>query len=350
MFGGCTIMARRTLLIGTANGAFRAEVNGGEPRVDALGLENVGGLRCPLVVDRQNPDVLFAGTVSAGVLRSDDGGRNWTAVNDGLTKPEIWWLEQHPVTGELWAGTSPAAMFKSENGGKHWRECDQVQALPRVPEWTFPGPPHIPHVKHISLRAEDPQDILAAVEEGWLIRSRDGGATWQNLTEGTEFDSHTAYFMPDSPSVIVSTSGSGVYRSEDGGATFTASDTGLDRRYMAHLVVNAATPRTVFTAAAAVPPPGWSRPEGAQAAVYRSPDQGKHWARLTGGLPDAIPAAPRAVASDPGDAQAVCIGLTDGTIWMTEDGGESFRPALRIGGQAGDARAGGVTSLRVLHG
>src|SRR5215472_2619318 len=140
MFGGCTIMARRTLLIGTANGAFRAEVNGGEPRVEALGLENVGGLRCPLVVDRQNPDVLFAGTVSAGVLRSDDGGRSWTAVNDGLTRPEIWWLEQHPVTGELWAGASPAAMFKSENGGKHWRECDQVQALPRVPEWTFPGP------------------------------------------------------------------------------------------------------------------------------------------------------------------------------------------------------------------
>jgi photosystem II stability/assembly factor-like uncharacterized protein len=341
-------MGRRTLLVGTANGAFRAEVNGDEPRVEALGLEDVGGLRCPLVVDRQDPQVLFAGTVRAGVLRSDDAGKSWRPVNEGLTKPEVWWLEQHPVTGELWAGTSPAAMFASQDGGKRWRECDQVQALPRVPEWTFPGPPHIPHVKHINLRAADPLDILGAVEEGWLIRSRDGGATWQNLTEGTEFDSHTAYFMPDDPRVIISTSGSGVYRSEDGGATFSASDTGLDCRYMAHLVINAATPRTVFTAAASVPPPGWSRPEGARSAVYRSGDQGKRWSRLTGGLPDDIAAAPRAVAGDPGDPLTVCVGMTDGTVWMTEDGGESFRAALRIGSQPGDVRVGGVTSLRVL--
>lgn len=342
-------MTRRTLLIGTANGAFRAEMNGGEPRVEALGLDDVGGLRCPLVVDCHDPNVLFAGTVSAGVLRSDDGGRTWQAMNDGLSKLEIWWLEQHPVTGDLWAGTSPASMFKSDHGGKHWRECDQVQALPRVPEWTFPNPPHIPHVKHISLRAEDPSDILAAVEEGWLIRSRDGGATWQNLTEGTEFDSHTAYFMPDDPRVIISTSGSGVYRSEDGGASFAASDAGLDRRYMAHLVVNASRPRTVFTAAAAVPPPGWSRPEGAHSAVYRSLDQGRQWARLTGGLPEDLPAAPRAVAGDPSDAETVCVGMTDGTVWLTEDGGESFRPALKMPTPSAGLRAAGVSSLRLLN-
>jgi photosystem II stability/assembly factor-like uncharacterized protein len=342
-------MARRTLLIGTATGAFKVEMNGSEPRIEGLGLGDVGGLRCPLVVDCHNPNVLFAGTVSAGVLRSDDGGRSWRAVSDGLSKPEVWWLEQHPLTGQLWAGTSPAAIFTSDDGGEHWRECEQIQALPRVPEWTFPNPPHIPHVKHISLRAEDPADILAAVEEGWLIRSRDGGTTWQNLTEGTEFDSHTAYFMPDNPRIIVSTSGSGVYRSEDGGATFSASDAGLDRRYMAHLVVNAFKPRTVFTAAAAVPPPGWSRPEGAGSAVYRSSDQGKSWARLTGGLPEDIVAAPRAVAGDPQDAEAVCVGMTDGTVWLTEDGGESFRPALRMPTQGTGMRAGGVSSLRIVH-
>ncbi|MBV9602774.1 MAG: hypothetical protein JOZ87_38780 [Chloroflexi bacterium] len=342
-------MAHRTLLIGTPEGAFRAEVNGGEPRVEALGLAEVGGLRCPLVVDRQNPNVLFAGTATAGVLRSDDGGRSWRAINNGLSKQEVWWLEQHPVTGELWAGTSPASMFKSEDGGAHWRECDQVPALPRVPEWTFPQPPHIPHVKHISLRAEDPADILAAVEEGWLIRSRDGGATWHNLTEGTEFDSHTAYFMPDDPRIIISTSGSGVYRSEDGGASFSASDSGLDRRYMAHLVVNASKPHRVFTAAASVPPPGWSRPEGARSAIYRSADQGKTWTRLTGGLPEDIAAAPRAVAGDAHDPDAVCIGMTDGTVWLTEDGGDSFRPALQMPTRGANARASGVTSLRVVH-
>jgi photosystem II stability/assembly factor-like uncharacterized protein len=270
-------------------------------------------------------------------------------MNNGLTKPEVWWLEQHPVTGELWAGTSPAAMFKSDDRGEHWHECEQLQSLPRIPEWTFPNPPHIPHVKHISLRADDPLDILAAVEEGWLIRSRDGGGTWANLTEGTEFDSHTAYFMPHTDArVIVSTSGSGVYRSENGGSSFTASDAGLDRRYMAQLVVNPSRPERVFTAAAAVPPPGWSRPEGAHSAIYRSGDQGRTWRRLSGGLPEELSAAPRAVAGDPGDADVVCVGMTDGTVWLTEDGGESFRAAVRMPIPSERGRASGVSSLRVL--
>jgi hypothetical protein len=344
-------MSRRTLLVGTTGGAFKVQVNGGDPTVQPLGLDQVGGLRCPIVVDCANATLLFAGTGSMGVLRSDDGGQSWRPMNNGLTRPEVWWLEQHPATGVLWAGTSPASMFTSEDRGEHWRECEQVQALPRVGEWTFPGPPHIPHVKHINLRHDDPLDVLAAVEEGWLIRSRDGGKTWLNLTEGTEFDSHTAYFMPRTDArVIVSTSGSGVYRSENGGDSFNASDAGLDRRYMAHLVVNEARPETVFTAAAAVPPPGWSRPEGARSAVYRSTDQARTWTRLTGGLPDDLSAAPRAVAGDPADADVVCVGMSDGTVWLTEDGGDSFRPAVRMPTQQERGRPTGVTSLRIVPG
>ena len=343
-------MSRRTVLVGTNGGAFRVQLNGGEPMLQPLGLDQAGGMRCPIVVDRANPRLLFAGTARMGVLRSDDGGQTWRPSNDGLSRLDVWWLEQHPTTGELWAGTSPAAMFTSDDLGAHWRECEQVQALPRVGEWTFPAPPHIPHVKHISLRADDPLDVLAAVEEGWLIRSRDGGATWANLTDGTEFDSHTAYFMPQTDArVIVSTSGSGVYRSENGGASFDASDAGLDRRYMAHLVVHPTRPEVVFTAAASVPPPGWSRPEGARSAIYRSTDQARSWTRLTGGLPEDLSAAPRAVAGDPEDAAVVCVGMTDGTVWLSEDGGEAFRAAVRVptGQQRGPGA--GVTSLRVVH-
>ena len=342
-------MAHRMLLIGTASGSFKAVLNGGEPQIESLGLASAGGVRCPIVVDCQQPSTLFAGTAGAGVMRSDDGGTTWRPMNEGLSKPEVWWLEQHPVTAELWAGTSPAAMFVSSDRGEHWHECDQLQRLPRVSEWSFPNPPHIPHVKHICVRADDPDDVLAAVEEGWLIRSRDRGATWDNLTEGTEFDSHTAYFMPDDTRVILSTSGSGVYRSENGGQSFGEAVAGLDRRYMAQLAVHPDRPRVVFTAAAAVPPPGWSRPEGAQSAVYRSDDQGKRWTRLTGGLPEDLRPAPRAVSGDPADPNCVCVGMTDGTVWMTEDGGDSFRPVLSMPTPAASGvRASGVTSLRVL--
>ena len=54
-------------------------------------------------------------------------------------------------------------------------------------------------------------------------------------------------------------------------------------------------------------------------------DRGKSWQRLRGGLPERLPATLRAVASDPDDPNAFFIGMTTGSVWMTEDGGESFR-------------------------
>jgi photosystem II stability/assembly factor-like uncharacterized protein len=318
-------MKHGKLLIGTRSGLY--ETDGDD--VTSLGTEQFGEVRCPVVVDCADTNVLYAGTVRAGVVRSTDAGRSWQPINAGLTRPEVWWLAQHPATGDLWAGVSPAGIFKSTDRGAHWRECETIQRLPRRAEWSFPPPPHTPHVKHIDLRPDDPDDVIAAVEEGWLIRTTDGGATWTNLDNGSEFDSHTAYFMPDSHGVIVSTSGSGVYRSQDDGASFVPSDAGLDRRYMAHLVVHPRQPRVVFTAAAAVPPPGWSRPEGAEAAFYRSDDQGVNWQRLVEGLPDHLAAAPRSVVGDPRDPNTVYVGMTDGTIWRTRDG-HAFEPALRL--------------------
>ena len=39
--------------------------------------------------------------------------------------------------------------------------------------------------------------IFGAVEEGWLVRSTDGGESWVNIKQGTEFDSHTVTILPD---------------------------------------------------------------------------------------------------------------------------------------------------------
>lgn len=353
-------MSRTILYVGTGRGLFKAEGNGNGYAVEALGLQSSGGLRCPVIIDKDDPRRLYAGTSKLGVLVSEDGGATWREINNGLDKPEVWWLEQHPKTGELWAGVSPSAMYKSADRGESWTECKQLQTLPSIKEWTFPQPPHISHVKHLSVRSDDPNVVMGAVEEGWLIRTTDGGATWENLRNGCEFDAHTVYFMPDNPRVVVSTSGQGVYRSEDGGDAFVKMTTGMDRRYMAQLVIHPSRPDVMFTAAAEVPPPGWTRPEGGNSAFYRSDDQGRTWRQLRGGLPDHIKPAPRFAAGDPEDPASVYFGLTDGSIWATHDGGESFERILEVTPPAeassdaphviaNDPRFNAITSIRVTH-
>jgi photosystem II stability/assembly factor-like uncharacterized protein len=334
--------SKRSVYIGTADGLYVSDLNGGLSEPRPLGLHGAGGMRCPVIVDIHNEQRLYAGTGQAGAFRSDDGGANWREINQGIISKEIWWIEQHPQTGELYAGTGPASIFKSSDGGETWEDCPQLRSLPETIDWTFPPPPHIAHVKGLALTPSDPRRIFGAVEEGWIIRSKDGGTTWEDIKAGTEFDSHSVIVMPDDPDVVISTSGTGIYKSVDGGDTFSDAKSGMSEHYMTQIALHPSRPKVLLTAAAAVPPPGWRRPEGAAAGFYRSEDQGETWQRLSGGLPERIAAAPRFVAGDPEDPRRFFIGMNDGSIWQTDDCGDTFELAV--------TGLPPVASLRVAHG
>ena len=243
-----------------------------------------------------------------------------TAAGAGRRRTTAWStkhclsLALHPATGDLYVGTEPACIFRSTDGGESWVELETLRRLPTRKDWTFPGPPYVAHVRGIGLSASDPEFVFGAVEEGWLVRSRDGGESWVNIKDGTEFDSHTVTVLPDG-GTVVSASGHGLYRSANGGETFAQSDAGIAHPYLIDIALHPDRPRVLFTAGAEVPPPGWRRPEGAGAGFYRSEDAGSSWTRLTGGLPDRIGPAPRSIAVDPASPETVFIGLNDGALW-----------------------------------
>lgn len=328
----------RVVYLGTTGGLYRAEERDGEYDVKLLGLEDRGGIRYPVVVDREDPRLLFAGTSRGGMFRSENAGESWREINEGIVYKEIWSVAQHPRSGELITGTGPATIFKSSDQGETWAECESFKSVPTTKEWSFPNAPHVAHVKGLSLYADDPSLIYGSVEEGWAMRSRDAGKTWENLRDNLEFDLHYIYVMPDDPSIVLATSGHGFYRSFDGGDTWAEIGEGLDFHYFAPMAYHASRPQVLFTAAASTPPPGWRRPEGAESAFYRSEDRGATWQRLRGGLPEGLPAAPRAVASDPDDPNVFLIGMTTGSVWMTSDGGEAFQEVL-----SGLPQVGGIT-------
>jgi photosystem II stability/assembly factor-like uncharacterized protein len=239
---------------------------------------------------------------------------------------------QHSQTGVLYAGTEPANVFRSGDGGDSWEDSPALRALPETREWWFPRPPHIAHVRHIALRDDDPLDVYCAIEDGWLVRSRDGGRTWTQVTSGVDCDAHTVTFMPDDPSVVYAATGNFGYRSIDGGETFADAYDGLDRGYMAGIVVHPERPNVLLTVAAAHSPPSWRSDPGGDTAVFRSDDQGKTWDRVTRGLPEYEPAGCWSVAGHPHDPETALFGLFDGSVWATKDGGRSFRRLLRLDG------------------
>ncbi len=312
-----------SLFIATGDGVFRAVYGGSGSEPQSLGLAGKGNVRW-ILADRSDPDRVWAATERDGVWRTDDGGRSWAEKNDGLVYKHALTLAQHPATGHLYVGTEPACIFKSTDGGETWMELESLRRLPTRKDWTFPGPPYVAHVRGIGLCASDPNIIFGAVEEGWLVRSTDGGESWVNIKEGTEFDSHTVTILPDDPNVIISASGKGLFRSINGGESFADANAGITHPYLINVAVHPSRPRVLFTAGAEVSPPHWRRPEGAGAGFYRSDDGGDSWNRLTGGLPERIGPAPRSVALDPHAPDSVFIGLNDGEVWASLDGGEEF--------------------------
>jgi len=255
-----------------------------------------------------------------GALWRRTGEDGWQLVHERPVAEDVWALAADTrVPGRLYLGVSPALLYWSDDGGANWRACEAIRRIPGYERWTFPPPPHIPHVRWV---APDPQVVGAVyigVEEGGIYRSADKGETWESLNEGLYWDVHTVTPAPEGTR-LYATTGRGFYRSDDGGRHWRHCMTGLDRRYTVPLVASRQRPDQLYTAAAASPPPGWR--QGANAALYRSDDGGEHWLRLGQGLPAQFDAMVRQIAVD--DAEAVYIAAGH-EVFGSHDAGASWQ-------------------------
>ncbi|HEX6513261.1 MAG TPA: hypothetical protein VF157_13240 [Chloroflexota bacterium] len=324
-------MATLSLYAGGTAGVCRATLEGDNLNLEVLGPQ--GRNISKVLVDLFEPTRIYAGGYDDGMFRSDDGGRSWNEINQGIRYKSIWSIAQHPKTGELWVGTEPASIFHSSDSGETWIDCHKLRDMEECVHWTFPRAPHFAHVKNIALRDDDPETVYAAIEEGWVVRSTDGGKAWETLKQGVAFDAHAVTLVPGRPDTVLAASGAGLFRSDNRGDKFERSEEGikagfLGGGYMSPVAVHAARPNVMFCGAADVPPPWWfTRAEGANGSFYRSDDEGRTWRKLSNGVPEGLRPGPVGVAIDPEDPDRVFWGTTDGTIWMTEDGGESIRKA-----------------------
>jgi len=317
----------RTLYIGTDHALYRARPDDdGRWRAEGVALAGLGGVR-GLVVDPHDRRRWWACTGDSGVLVTVDDGIRWRECNEGIDRTAGWCLAHNTRSGELWYGAEPAALFRSADGGETWAACASVDEPAGPPELGSRPPNGEGRVRHVSLGPG--RLVLAAVEEGWLLRSEDGGATWARVRDGLDRDCHAIAFLRGQPDVVLASTSTGVFRSADRGRTFSPSSEGLQHRYVTRLVAHPSRPDVVYAAAAECGPAASAeRPEGAAGACYRSDDRGATWRRLSGGLPDIMRPAPTCAAGDSTDPDSFYVGTNDGSVWLTENGGESFRIAV----------------------
>jgi len=328
------------LAVATASGVALLERNepGQEWHVTGRALE---GHHVSAMTALPGRPGFFAGTHGDGIYFSPDGGTNWAERDDGVTRRDIYTLAAVNRKGRvvIYAGTEPASLFRSVDDGKSWQELPAVRQVPGTERWTFPVPPHLAHIKMLAFDPRDPDTFFAAIEQGALLKTADGGQTWREFDSYSRADDpayrdvHQLVLVPSRPETMFMTTGIGLYRSDDGGGSWDRL-TGREFRlaYPDHIAVSP-DEKTIFMSGAAGDPGVWRKSHDAGSAIMRSRDGGRSWELLGRGVPETARCSIEAMSlvSHPGGF-SLFIGNTDGEVYASDDGGETWsRIAVGLG-------------------
>jgi photosystem II stability/assembly factor-like uncharacterized protein len=314
--------------IGTG-GLLRRDVDSDQWESISDGLPDEPQVRA-LLVHPDNPAIIYAGT-HRGVYRSDNRGADWETSHCPGNPDEgtdVWSLAFDPSNPEvIFAGYEPCAIYRSSDAGESWQKMDTSRiAYPNVTTYM---PPLAKRVIGIAVDPSDSADVYAAVEVGGLLASRDGGDSWDSITDGLYTDNHTVdlhgvKLSPAAPGSVFIIAQVAMFRSPDRGAHWQHLRFGEmfpGGSYCRGLAIAPDDPKTVYLAAGAG---GGGAPAGTEeaGALFRSRDLGDNWERLDIG--DTPPSRMFQVAIPEGAPNKVFCISKDGHFFSSEDGGDTW--------------------------
>jgi hypothetical protein len=166
--------------------------------------------------------------------------------------------------------------------------------------------------------------LFVGIELGGVMRSRDGGETWEDRKPGSQWDAHCIATHPLDPSRVYEAAGGGVAVSADTGDTWQPVDSGKDRRYAWALAVDPADPDLWYVSATFSAREAHRNNGDAQALLYRKRGDAP-WEALDGELPRPLPYMPYALVTPRARPGTLLVGFQDGALAHSGDAGDSFR-------------------------
>jgi photosystem II stability/assembly factor-like uncharacterized protein len=318
----------------------------------SIGPAIMSGRISDFAVFESNPAVFYVGTAHGGVWKTTSNGALMTPVlqHDGLLSiGDVTVSQKNPDL--IWVGKGEAnnrqstswgdGVFKSTDGGKTW----QMMGLKDS--------------KHIGRILIDPSsdDVVLVAAGGPLFgpggdrgvyRTTDGGRTWTNTLKTDENTGVTDLARSATePNVVFAATyqrrrttccmngggtGSGLYKSTDGGATWSRiSGSGFPGGSLGRIGIDTyrKNGNIVFANVEGESQGGGRGGRGGggggndATGVYRSEDAGATWQKMSGGNPR--PMYFSQIRIDPNNADHIFMGGVD--LWMSTDGGRNFSQA-----------------------
>jgi photosystem II stability/assembly factor-like uncharacterized protein len=359
----------------TAYGLWASPDEGATWDMVELSLDRPSPVLSQIVFDGATLYLALGGTIA----KSEDGGRTWREVNQGLNNASQALIAPHPTDPATLYAVPSAAMtqvLQSSDYGESWTRLTPGDAYPlpleRQPNALFvdPNPPHTLYLTTETARAFRSDDggaswssvwsdfrfssvpalaaapsepnVLYASQNGFgPLRSDDGGNTWRPLHAGTN-DALALAVHPEDANFVLSgdvrqsfETTATLRRSRDGGATWEAV---LELPQATAITSVAFDPRVEpyfrYGTRPADPTRLYAASAGPRGALWFSNDAGDSWKPLNRDLNFSSVHALAVSAHRPGVAYA---GVWGGGTWRTDDGGASWR---RVPGDPATSPAG----------
>jgi len=167
-----------------------------------------------LALDPTTPTTAYAGTRGGGVFKTTDGAATWTAVTNGLGNLTVSALAVAPSAGGTLLAATDGGVFRTTDGGGAWAASSTGLSSLLVRGVAFSG--------------SQAGTAYAGTEGGdGMFKSIDGGRTWSAINVG--LPSATVWAVAADPSradVVLAGLDGGLYRSMDGGTSWTRVQTG----------------------------------------------------------------------------------------------------------------------------
>jgi hypothetical protein len=339
------------LAIGTTKGLFLATSGDDRKSWEVSGPHHAMISVYSVAIDkRRGSPRLLAGMAASHwgptLATSDDLGASWHEAEQApLAFPErtgtalerVWQITPGPASqpDRVYAGSQPSSLFVSDDGGQTYRFVDGLWDHPHRPEWGagFGGQA----VHTVLPHPTDPAALLVAMSTGGVYRSFDGGTSWSPGNSGI-----SARFNPDpypefgqcvhkvardagNPDRLYAQNHHGVYRSDDGGASWQSIAEGLPTDFGFAMVAHPHRPDVIYNFP--VEADGRRFPPDLRCRVFRSQDAGATWEALSDGLPDTpfYPVVLRdAMCADDADPAGIYFGTRSGEVYASRDEGDSW--------------------------
>ncbi len=244
------------------------------------------------------PLVYYFGSTGGGLWKTSDAGHNWENVTDGtLGVGSVGAIEVAPSDANVvYVGTGSACprgnisvgdgMYRSTDAGKSWRDVGLRQAGQIGEIQVHPSNPDLVYVAALG-------HIFGPNEERGVYRSKDGGKTWERV-----------FFIDERTGAV-------------------------------DVQVDPNNPRNIYAAMWRAERKPWSLLSGnEESGIYRSRDGGDSWSKVEAGLPDGV-VGKAAIAISPADSKRIWVLIEAegerGGLYRSDDGGDSFK---RINGDA----------------